>query len=123
MPVLFVYDRNAFGPLHSTVFTEELLEAHEAEAKRMKEYYSLHSDLFKKVSQRQEVWNKFMELERRAKDPSRSVCILSIREDSDPDPTSPFCSKPENKICLQFFSSRKYQIHTGTVFFNLALFC
>ena len=98
MPVLFVYDRNAFGPLHSTVCTEELLEAHEAEAKRMKEYYSLHSDLFKKVSQRQEVWNKFMELERRAKDPSRSVCILSIREDSDPDPTSPFCSEPENKI-------------------------
>ena len=65
--------RNAFAPLHSTSFTEELLEAHEAEASRMKEYYNLHCDLFKKVSQRQEVWNKFMELERRAKDPSRFV--------------------------------------------------
>ena len=56
-----------------TSFTEELLEAHEAEARRMKEYYALHCDLFKKVSQRQEVWNKFMELERWAKDPTRSV--------------------------------------------------
>lgn len=63
--------RNAFTPLHSTNFTEELLEAHEAEARRMKDFYSLHGDLFRKVAQRQEVWNKFMELERRAKDPSR----------------------------------------------------
>jgi hypothetical protein len=57
--------------LHSTNFTEEVLEAHEAEARRMKEYFNVHSDLFSKVSQRQEVWNKFMDLERRAKDPSR----------------------------------------------------
>jgi hypothetical protein len=43
----------------------------------MKEYYNLHADLFKKVAQRQEVWNKFMELERRAKDPSRLVLVVA----------------------------------------------
>ena len=63
--------RNAFKPLHSIDFTEELLEAHEEQLDDMKSYHDQHKDLFKKVSQRQEVWAKFMELERRSKDPSR----------------------------------------------------
>lgn len=63
--------RNLFSPLHSVDFTETLLEQHEEEAERMKKYLTDHQDLFDKVAQRQEVWNKFMELERRAKDPSR----------------------------------------------------
>ncbi|XP_023336270.1 protein regulator of cytokinesis 1 [Eurytemora carolleeae] len=63
--------RNEFLPLHSTDFSEALLEAHETEVARLKTYYEDHKELFLKVSKRQEVWNKFMELERRAKDPSR----------------------------------------------------
>jgi len=63
--------RNRFSPLHSIDFTEELLEEHEAEAARVKKYLHDNRELFNKVAQRQEVWNKFMELERRAKDPSR----------------------------------------------------
>jgi len=63
--------RNAFKPLHSIDFTEELLEAHEEQLDDMKCYHDQHKDLFKKVSQRQQVWAKFMELERRSKDPSR----------------------------------------------------
>merc|ERR1719494_1191671 len=63
--------RNRFSPLHSIDFTEELLEAHEAEAAKVKKYLHDNKELFNKVAQRQEVWNKFMELERRAKDPSR----------------------------------------------------
>merc|ERR1712013_928387 len=63
--------RNRFSPLHSIDFTEELLEAHEAEAAKVKNYLHDNKELFNKVAQRQEVWNKFMELERRAKDPSR----------------------------------------------------
>ena len=37
----------------------------------MKEYLELNRELFVKVERRQEIWSKFMELERKAKDPSR----------------------------------------------------
>merc|ERR1712240_542691 len=63
--------RNSFSPLHCIEFTEELLEEHEAEAQRLKVYLDENKELFDKVAARQEVWNKCMELERRAKDPSR----------------------------------------------------
>ena len=63
--------KNAFQALHSIDFSEELLEKHEAELDRMKEYEALNRELFVKVEKRQEIWSKFMELERRAKDPSR----------------------------------------------------
>jgi len=63
--------RNNFSPLHCIEFTEELLEEHEAEAQRLKLYLDENKELFDKVAMRQEVWNKFMELERRAKDPTR----------------------------------------------------
>jgi len=63
--------RDDFLPLHSIDFNEELLDQHEAEVERMKEYHSQHKDLFLRVSQREEVWSKFIELERRAKDPTR----------------------------------------------------
>lgn len=63
--------RNAFEPLHCVEFTEELLEMHEAELKKLKAYFNKNEELLTKVGQRQEVWKKAMELERRAKDPSR----------------------------------------------------
>jgi len=63
--------RNDFKPLHSIEFTEELLEQHEDEVKRLKTYIILNRDLLTKVGQRHEVWGKYIELERRAKDPSR----------------------------------------------------
>ena len=42
----------------------------------MKVYYEENKDLFTKVSERQEVWSKFMDLERRAKDPARWVKLF-----------------------------------------------
>lgn len=63
--------RNNFSPLHCIDFTEELLEEHEAEAEKLKSYLNDNKELFEKVAMRQQVWSKFMELERRAKDPSR----------------------------------------------------
>jgi len=63
--------KNSFQALHSIDFTEELLEQHEAELEKMKEYLELNRELFVKVERRQEIWSKFMELERKAKDPSR----------------------------------------------------
>ena len=65
--------KNQFKALHSIDFTEELLEKHEAELDRMKEYLELNKELFVKVERRQEIWSKFMELERRAKDPTRLI--------------------------------------------------
>ena len=62
---------NSFQPLHSINFTETLLEEHEAEVERLKTHYEENRELFTKVSQRQEVWSKFMELEKKAKDPAR----------------------------------------------------
>ena len=69
----FMYIVHSFfhSPLHCIEFTEELLEEHEEEAKRLKKYLDENKELFDRVAMRQEVWNKFMELERRAKDPSR----------------------------------------------------
>jgi len=52
--------RNLFLPLHSTNFSEELLEAHEQEVTKLKDHFEVHKELFAKVSKRQEVWNKFM---------------------------------------------------------------
>ena len=63
--------RNRFSPLHSTDFTGELLEEHTAEVTKMEKYFNDNKELLSKVALRQEVWNKFIELERRAKDPSR----------------------------------------------------
>ena len=63
--------RNNFSPLHCIEFTDELLQEHEDEANRLKKYLDENKELFDKVGMRQEVWNEFMELERRAKDPSR----------------------------------------------------
>jgi len=63
--------RESFQALHSIDFTEDLLEQHEAELENMKAYLEQNRDLFVKVKERQEVWSKFMELERRAKDPTR----------------------------------------------------
>jgi protein-disulfide isomerase len=47
---------------------EELPKAHEAEAKRKKEYWHFHRNLFSKVS-RLQVTKIFMDLEQSAKDP------------------------------------------------------
>jgi len=47
------------------------LAEHEAEVARLKEYFLDNKQIFDKVSQRQKVWNQFVELERRSKDPSR----------------------------------------------------
>jgi len=66
-----IEQRNSFSPLHSVEFSEEILEAHEAEVLRLKKYLDDNQELFAKVSKRQEVWKRYMDLESRAKDPTR----------------------------------------------------
>ena len=59
------------SPLHSVEFSEKILEAHEAEVLRLKKYLDDNQELFDKVCKRQEVWRRYMDLESRAKDPTR----------------------------------------------------
>ncbi|XP_076120679.1 protein regulator of cytokinesis 1a isoform X1 [Alosa pseudoharengus] len=63
--------RQAFTPYYSEDFTEELLGLHEAEMEHLKKYHEDHKELFTGVHQWQQNWTLFLELEKKATDPSR----------------------------------------------------
>uniref|UniRef100_A0A9J8BQ05 Protein regulator of cytokinesis 1b n=1 Tax=Cyprinus carpio carpio TaxID=630221 RepID=A0A9J8BQ05_CYPCA len=64
--------RQAFGFfLLSDDFSEELLSLHDAEKVQLKQYYEDHKDLFEGVHKWEESWRLFLELEEKAKDPTR----------------------------------------------------
>ncbi|XP_038557816.1 protein regulator of cytokinesis 1b isoform X2 [Micropterus salmoides] len=63
--------RQAFAPYFSNDFTEELLSLHDAEIQRLKQHYEDHKELFDGVHQWEESWRLFLELEKKATDPTR----------------------------------------------------
>ncbi|KAM3609377.1 uncharacterized protein V6R79_013647 [Siganus canaliculatus] len=63
--------KQAFFPYHADDFTEELLNLHEAEAKALEKYYEDHRELFDGVSKWQENWSLYLELDKKANDPTR----------------------------------------------------
>ncbi|XP_009319773.1 PREDICTED: protein regulator of cytokinesis 1-like [Pygoscelis adeliae] len=63
--------REGFSPYYDEDYTETLLELHDAEVGKMKSYYETHKDLFEAVRKWEENWKLFLELERKATDPSR----------------------------------------------------
>ncbi|XP_063201966.1 protein regulator of cytokinesis 1 isoform X3 [Chroicocephalus ridibundus] len=63
--------REDFSPYYDEDYTETLLELHDAEVKKMKSHYETHKDLFVAVQKWEENWKLFLELERKATDPSR----------------------------------------------------
>uniref|UniRef100_A0A8C4HS48 Protein regulator of cytokinesis 1 n=1 Tax=Dicentrarchus labrax TaxID=13489 RepID=A0A8C4HS48_DICLA len=63
--------RQAFAPYFSEDFTEELLTLHDAEIQRLKQHYEDHKELFDGVHQWEESWRLFLELEKKATDPTR----------------------------------------------------
>ncbi|KAK7176107.1 hypothetical protein R3I93_000383 [Phoxinus phoxinus] len=63
--------RQAFVPYYVDDFSEELLSLHDAENVRLKRYYEDHKELFEGVHKWDESWRLFIELEEKAKDPSR----------------------------------------------------
>lgn len=63
--------QQAFVPYHNEDFTEELLNLHEAEVSALKKYYESHSELFEGVSKWQDNWTLYLELDKKANDPSR----------------------------------------------------
>ncbi|XP_051484800.1 protein regulator of cytokinesis 1 isoform X2 [Apus apus] len=63
--------REDFSPYYDEDYTETLLKLHDAEVEKMKSYYEIHKDLFEAVQKWEESWKLFLELERKATDPSR----------------------------------------------------
>ncbi|XP_029316733.1 protein regulator of cytokinesis 1b isoform X2 [Cottoperca gobio] len=63
--------RQDFAPYFSEIFTEELLSLHDAEIQRLKQHYEDHKELFDGVHQWEESWRLFLELEKKATDPTR----------------------------------------------------
>uniref|UniRef100_A0A672HUJ2 Protein regulator of cytokinesis 1-like n=1 Tax=Salarias fasciatus TaxID=181472 RepID=A0A672HUJ2_SALFA len=63
--------QNAFIAYHDDNFTEELLSLHEAEVATLKKYYEDHKELFEGVTKWQNNWALFLELDRKANDPTR----------------------------------------------------
>lgn len=63
--------RDAFYFFHSEEYSEESLEKHDEELNRVKQFHEDNHDLFDKVHRREQLWNQFLEFERKANDPSR----------------------------------------------------
>ncbi|GBO05006.1 Protein regulator of cytokinesis 1 [Araneus ventricosus] len=64
-------EREAFGSFSSSEMTEEVLETHEAELKRLQHYYEDIALILKKINERQQLWNKLIEFENKANNPNR----------------------------------------------------
>ncbi|XP_016072619.1 PREDICTED: protein regulator of cytokinesis 1 [Miniopterus natalensis] len=63
--------RQAFAAYYDENYTESLLQLHDAEVVRLRNYYEVHKELFEGVQKWEESWRLFLEFERKASDPSR----------------------------------------------------
>jgi len=104
-------------------FTEDLLEKHEEEVASMKLNYEQHKELFTRVAQRQEVWSKFMELERKAKDPSRLMnargnsLLLEERERNKVNKALPRIEQELQALIYQWEQDQGKEFKVGGVSF------
>ena len=55
----------------SIEFSEELLERHEAEVRRLQNHYEECAEMYAKLEEWQQLWERFKELENKANDPNR----------------------------------------------------
>ncbi|CAL4247342.1 unnamed protein product, partial [Meganyctiphanes norvegica] len=55
----------------SEEYSESVLDAHDAEVQRLRDYYSENEHIFKKIKLHQELWNRLNNLEEHANDPNR----------------------------------------------------
>ncbi|KAM4593922.1 protein regulator of cytokinesis 1b isoform 3-T3 [Odontesthes bonariensis] len=63
--------RQEFAPYFSEDFNEELLALHDDEIQRLKQHYEDHKELFDGVHRWEENWRHYLELEKKATDPTR----------------------------------------------------
>lgn len=64
-------ERRVFTPFYSDDYTEKLLDQHDAEIEKMKQFYEKYKELFTRVNKRQLLWNRMLEFEKKASDPNR----------------------------------------------------
>ncbi len=64
------HQRDKFHPFYSIDFNEDVLKQHEDEVERLQNYYNQHIDMFKKVTKRQQLWTKMLELRAKQSDPN-----------------------------------------------------
>ncbi|XP_046648070.1 protein regulator of cytokinesis 1-like isoform X1 [Daphnia pulicaria] len=64
-------ERRNFTPFYAEVYTEDLLELHEAQVERYKELHTSYKDIFTKVHHRENLWKRMEDIEARGRDPSR----------------------------------------------------
>ncbi|KAM4830385.1 protein regulator of cytokinesis 1 isoform 3-T3 [Urocitellus parryii] len=55
--------RRAFAPYYAEDYTENLLQLHDAEIVRLRNYYEVHKELFEGVQKWEESWKLFLEFE------------------------------------------------------------
>ncbi|KAG5270174.1 hypothetical protein AALO_G00189610 [Alosa alosa] len=63
--------RQTFGAYYDDDFTEELLSCHDAEIVLLRQHYESHKELFEGTYRWEESWRLFLDLEKKATDPSR----------------------------------------------------
>ncbi|XP_040576439.1 protein regulator of cytokinesis 1 isoform X1 [Lepeophtheirus salmonis] len=77
--------QSLFSAFYSTIYSEELLTEHEEEIEKIRTYYYNNEFLFHMVEQRHALWEKKLELEKKAKDPNRFNCKSTkfLKEEKD----------------------------------------
>ncbi|KAG1680518.1 Protein regulator of cytokinesis 1 [Nymphon striatum] len=63
--------RDKFDCYYDDNFTEKLLNLHEFEVEKLKDYYELNKELLQKVAKREELWKTMIQFEKNAMDPKR----------------------------------------------------
>ncbi|XP_067871675.1 protein regulator of cytokinesis 1b isoform X1 [Heterodontus francisci] len=63
--------RQAFAPYYDEDYTEDLLQLHNLELNRLKQYYQAHQQLFEGVWKWEENWKLYLGFEKKASDPNR----------------------------------------------------
>ncbi|KAK5618545.1 hypothetical protein CRENBAI_016865, partial [Crenichthys baileyi] len=66
-----IEQRQNFTPYFSEDFNEELLALHDAEIQHLKQHYEDHKELFEGVQKWEESWRLYLELDKKATDPTR----------------------------------------------------
>ncbi|XP_051829768.1 protein regulator of cytokinesis 1-like [Antechinus flavipes] len=64
-------EKEAFTHYYEEDYSETLLQFHDAEIVKLKQYYEKHKELFEGVLKWEKNWRFFLEFERKASDPSR----------------------------------------------------
>uniref|UniRef100_UPI00398EBD7C protein regulator of cytokinesis 1b isoform X1 n=1 Tax=Pristiophorus japonicus TaxID=55135 RepID=UPI00398EBD7C len=63
--------RQAFAPFYDEDYTEDVMQLHDLELNRLKQYYQTHQQLFEGVCKWEENWKLYLGFEKKAADPNR----------------------------------------------------